>query len=116
MCLHVVGDFWESLGLCVFLRPLFFLPRAGVSGVTRHTITRCIASLNGLTRKSDFCVLKGVLTSVDDGVARLAEGSADLGAVLRPLRLQVQLDLRLREPEPWIGPDVAHVEDISVDH
>lgn len=54
--------------------------------------------------------------SVDDRVARLAQGAADLGAVLRTLRLQMQFDLHLREPEPGIGPYMAHVEDVSVRH
>lgn len=108
MSLHVVGDSWESLGL----REFFCLATGGAATVAIHTITRCIASLNGLTRTSDA---RGS-DLADDRVTRLAQSPADLGAVFRPLGLQVQFDLRLREPEPWIGPDVAHVEDISVDH
>ncbi len=54
--------------------------------------------------------------SVDDRVSRLAQRRVHLGAVIVPLRLQVQLDLHLREPEPWIGPYMAHVEDVGVRH
>ncbi len=66
-------------------------------------------------------VRKGILDgpgagSVHDRVARHAERLADLGAVRRALRLQVQLDLRLREPEPWVGSYMAHIEDVSVHH
>lgn len=54
--------------------------------------------------------------SAEDGVTGLAQGSDDLGAVRRPFRLQVQLDLRLGQPEPRVGPHMAHVQHISVDH
>src|SRR5690606_19790638 len=106
----------RSLDLCVFFCRVFFRGARSGTGNVRHTITRCIASLNGITRTSDRGVPDERPGSADDRVTGLAQGPADLGAVLRALRLQVQFDLHLREPRPWIGPYMAHVEDVSVHH
>lgn len=49
-------------------------------------------------------------------VSRAVQRPRDLRAVLRPLGLQVQFHLHLREPQPRVGPYVAHVQHVRIDH